>query len=198
MQGSVVVASCRVRVNGQGEHDPGGGMTTETRVRHVVNDGGLDEWLDERRRLGQDGRDEVWGGVYHVVPHARSNHGKLAHKLSAELNEVARARGVNPTGEFNLGDANDYRIPDMGWTASPVDDADLYVPSVEIVVELESPGDETWQKVPFYFARGVREVWVIAPHDRGVRVLTSVGHDVGLSDVLGVTLAQIRAALGWD
>lgn len=172
-------------------------MTTETRVRQVVNDGGLDEWLAERARLGQDGRDEVWDGVYHVVPHPRSNHGKLAHKLSAELHGVARARGLNPTGEFNLGSANDYRIPDMGWTAAPVDDEELYVPSVEIVVELESPGDETWEKVPFYFAQGVREVWVITPQERRVRVLTSVGHDVERSDVLGLAIAQVRAALGW-
>ncbi|MEZ0164185.1 hypothetical protein AB2L27_05320 [Kineococcus sp. LSe6-4] len=95
-----------------------------------MNDGGLDDWLEERRRLGQDGRDEVWDGVHHAVPHARSDHGEFAHRLSAEL----------------------------------------YVSSGEVVVELESPGDETWQEVPFSFARGVRDAWVISPLERGVRL----------------------------
>jgi len=158
-------------------------MTAETRFRNVVNDGGLDDWLAERRRLGQDLGAEVWDGVYHVGLHARSNHGKLAHRLSAELHSRARAKRLNPTGEFIFGQEDDYRIPDMGWTSADVEDSALFVPRVEIVVEMESPGDETWAKVPFYFARAVAEVWVVSPHTRTVRA------GVGLSSRPGEHVA---------
>ncbi|WP_432564116.1 PDDEXK family nuclease [Kineococcus sp. SYSU DK003] len=141
-----------------------GGSLEEARTStttYVVQGGALDSWLAERRRLGQDGRDEVWDGVYHVVPHAHSSHGALAHRLSLALAGHASAAGLTTLGEFNLGtDEHDFRVPGMGWTSTPIEDLTLYLPTVE-VVEFESPGDETWEKVPFHFARGAGEVWVI-------------------------------------
>ncbi len=32
----------------------------------------LEQWLERRRRLGLDRRDEVWEGVLHVAPYAGS------------------------------------------------------------------------------------------------------------------------------
>lgn len=125
-------------------------------------------------------------------------HGKLAHLLSGELHSQAKARGLHATGEFNLGREDDYRMPDMGWTSAAVEDSALYVPSVEVVVEIGSTGDETWAKVPFYLAHGVVEVWVITPTTRTVRLLTGMDDDETRSTALDVSLAEIRAALGWD
>ena len=164
----------------------------------VAHGDALDGWLAERRRLGQDGRDEVWDGVYHVVPHAHSSHGRLAYRLGIALAGRAADRELFPMGEFNLGTGDrDYRVPDMGWTSTPLEEATLYVPSVEVVVEFESPGDETWAKVPFYFERGVDEVWVITPQTRTVQVLTGPDRAVERSGVLGVSTDEVAAALGW-
>ncbi|GAB3603575.1 hypothetical protein GCM10027586_06680 [Kineococcus gypseus] len=164
----------------------------------VAHGNALDDWLAERRRLGQDGRDEVWDGVYHVVPHAHSSHGRLAYRLGIALAGRAAERGLSPMGEFNLGTGDrDYRVPDMGWTSTPLEEATLYVPSVEVVVEFESPGDETWAKVPFYFERAAGEVWVITPQTRSVQVLTGPDSAAAASGLLGVSTDEIAAALGW-
>ncbi|WP_432561588.1 Uma2 family endonuclease [Kineococcus sp. SYSU DK003] len=164
----------------------------------VVHGGALDDWLAERRRLGQDGRDEVWAGVYHVVPHAHSSHGRLAHRLSIALAGCAAERGLFPMGEFTFGTGDrDYRVPDMGWTSTPLEEATLYVPSVEVVVEFESPGDETWAKVPFYFERGAGEAWVITPQTSSVQVLTGPDSAVERSGLLGVSTDEVAAVLGW-
>ena len=164
----------------------------------VAHRGVLDDWLAQRRRLGQDGRDEVWDGVLHLVPTPHSSHGRLAHRLSTALAARAAERGLSPMGEFNLGTGDrDYRVPDMGWTSTPLEEATLYVPSVEVVVEFESPGDETWAKVPHYLARGVDEVWVITPQTSSVQVLTGPDRAVERSEVLGVSVDEVVAALDW-
>ena len=35
-------------------------------------------WLERRRALGQDGRDEVWVGDYHVAAHEHARNGDIA------------------------------------------------------------------------------------------------------------------------
>lgn len=164
----------------------------------VAHGDALDDWLAERRRLGQDSRDEVWDGVYHVVPPAHSSHGRLAYRLGIAFAARAAARGLSPMGEFNLGTGDrDYRVPDMGWTSTPLEESTLYVPSVEVVVEFESPGDETWAKVPYYFERGVGEVWVVTPQTSSVQVLSGPDRLEERSAVLGVGTDEVAAALGW-
>jgi hypothetical protein len=37
----------------------------------------LQDWLERRRALGQDGHDEMWDGVYHVAPMAHGRQGRV-------------------------------------------------------------------------------------------------------------------------
>ncbi|MEZ0167042.1 Uma2 family endonuclease [Kineococcus sp. LSe6-4] len=107
-------------------------------------------------------------------------------------------RGLHPTGPFNLGTGDhDDRVPDTGWTSTSLEEATLYVPSAEVVVEFESPGDETWAKVPFYVERGVDEVWVVTPRTSSVQVLSGSDRAVERSGVLGVGVDEIAVVLGW-
>jgi hypothetical protein len=53
-------------------------------------------------------------------------------------------------GIFNLGEPDDYRVPDGGLFRPGPDE--LYVPTAELVVEIVSPGDESGQKLGFYAA----------------------------------------------
>jgi hypothetical protein len=59
---------------------------------------------------------------------------------------------------------------------------------------LRVPGGETWQKVPFSIKR---EVWVVTPHSRGVRVLTTPGRDATASTILDVGVAEIASIMRW-
>ena len=132
--------------------------------------------LAERRRLGLDGRDEMWDGVLHVVPPASTAHQELGGELFVVLRALARRAGLRSfyeTGLFRT--ADDYRIPDQ-----------LYCPSgavrphgvngAELVVEIRSPGDETYAKLDFYAATGVREVLVVHPDAARVELFRLVEH----------------------
>ncbi len=48
-----------------------------------------------------------------------------------------------------------------------------------LVVEIVSPGDETWQKLPFYAAHKVDEVLIADPQTRAVNWLGLAGGEYG-------------------
>ena len=65
---------------------------------------------------------------------------------------------------------HDYRIPDIVLLTPErffIDRDEYYNGAPTVVVEIRSPGDETWDKLGFYAALGVPEVWVV---DRDTRV----------------------------
>lgn len=131
--------------------------------------------LDERRRLGLDGRDEMWDGVLHVVPPPGGPHQRLSTKLMVRLSPLAEARGLVPhmeTGLFRTVD--DYRVPDQLYCLSQ-HTSDRGAEGAELVVEVRSPGDETYDKLDFYAALGVREALVVHPADRRIEVFRAVG-----------------------
>ena len=64
------------------------------------------------------------------------------------------------TAAFNLGQPDDFRVPDGGiHRALPTT---VYVPTAAAVIEIESPDDETWDKFGFYAERAVDEVLVVS------------------------------------
>jgi Uma2 family endonuclease len=157
-------------------------------------------WLARRRTLGQDGFDEVWEGVYHVSPNARSEHAQVAAEIVAVLRDRAWAAGLVGAGPFNLGvDREDFRVPDGGWFAASSPGA-LYVPTAAAVLEVLSPDDETFAKFDFYAARGVQEILIAHPTARWARCWARQGtqfHETDDSAVLGITMADLTAAVRW-
>ena len=116
--------------------------------------------LERRRRLGQDHFDEVWEGVLHMNPAPSGRHGDLESQLHVILRPLAQSAGLRMRGQFNLGQEADYRVPDAGLHH---DDTDrVYYATAALVIEIVSPGDESWEKLPFYAAHGVPG----APHHR--------------------------------
>jgi Uma2 family endonuclease len=122
--------------------------------------------LERRRRLGQDLFDEVWEGVLHVNATPASQHGRLEWQLAAILAPLAASAGLQALGQFNLGEESDYRVPD-GALVRPGPDA-VYLPTAALVLEIVSPGDETWEKLGFYAARGVDELLIVDPQQKTV------------------------------
>ena len=121
--------------------------------------------LEERHRLGHDHRDEMWEGVLHMVPQPLSRHQILGARLLNALSPPAEARGLIATYETSVfrpgGDWSDYRVPDL-VVARPENVSERGVEGrAELVVEIRSPGDESYEKLPFYADVGCQQVLIV-------------------------------------
>jgi Uma2 family endonuclease len=155
--------------------------------------------LEDRRRKGLDRLDEMWEGVLHMVPPPSSSHQKLGSDLLEGLRPFARAQGLTLVYEMGVyrGD-RDYRVPDLVAYRPDQLSSRGVERGPEVVFELLSPNDETYEKLPFYESMGVREVFVIDPETarielfllRGGKLLPAVPDASGVlrSEVLGIGL----------
>lgn len=147
--------------------------------------------IERRKALGLDLHDEVWEGEYHMAPAPHPWHGTVDSRVGATLSRFAMARGLIDTSPFNLGEPDDYRVPDRGvHRARPTE---TYVATAALVVEVLSPHDESWEKLGFYAAHGVDEVVVVDPQTRVVTWLAREGDGYApteRSEVLGCTVAE--------
>lgn len=110
----------------------------------------------------------MWDGVLHVVPAPSFEHADVTQQLAVMLDGPARAAGLIPTmGEFNLGESeHDFRVPDGGVHRPGA--SGNWLPTAALVVEIVSPGDESWDKLPFYAAHAVDEVLIVDPATRTI------------------------------
>lgn len=168
------------------------------------------EMLEERRRLGLDGRDEMWDGVVHVVPPAGDAQQEVQADLFHVLYPLAKRRGLVPRFETGLfRDESDYKVPDQLY-CRPEHRSTRGAESAELIIEIRSPGDETYDKIDWYAALGVREMLIVHPAGRRFELLRNVGGrllpvspDAGgghRSEVLDLGLATVdeRLLLTWD
>ncbi|GIX48079.1 MAG: hypothetical protein KatS3mg131_2290 [Candidatus Tectimicrobiota bacterium] len=127
------------------------------------------EILAWRKRTGAERWDEMWEGVLHMVPSPNRAHQDLEWALETYLRlRWARPRGARVYHNINLappgGWPNNYRIPDLVLLTPErfgIDRNEYFEGAPEVVVEIRSPGDETYEKLDFYAQLGVPEVWVI-------------------------------------
>lgn len=158
----------------------------------------LDEWLERRRARGQDVFDELWNGEYHAVPGPSAEHARVLYELTALLRPMAQQASLVGAGPFNLGDPDDYRVPDGGLHRGHP--TGVYLPTAALVIEVLSPGDETYDKFGFYAQRGVDELLVADPQRRAVHIwlLRGDGYtEAGRSRLLGVTADELAHDIDW-
>ncbi|MGI8938813.1 MAG: Uma2 family endonuclease [Iamia sp.] len=158
----------------------------------------VDAWLQRRRELGQDLFDEVWEGSYHVAPAPHRRHGDIDDQVAFLLRPAALAAGLHPTGPCNLGVRDDYRVPDRAYLRS--DQPLTYEPTAALVVEIHSPGDETYRKLDFYLACGVDELLVVDPQDRTVQWFArgdGAFVQTGASELIEITADGLAADIDW-
>lgn len=131
----------------------------------------LEALKERRRRAGLDRLDEVWQGVLHMVPAPSYEHAVIAQQLAVLLDGPARSDGLVPAmGEFNLGESErDFRVPDGGLFRPGA--RGIWQSTAALVVEIVSPEDESWEKLPFYAAHGVDELLIVDPQERSVHWL---------------------------
>jgi Uma2 family endonuclease len=151
----------------------------------------FEQLLQRRREWGADTHDEVWKGVLHMAPAPRDARADISQQLAELLGPLARAAGCVPTiAEFNLGGPEDYRVPDGGLHRTRI--WGTYAPTAALVVEILSPGDETWEKLSFYAAHGVgRAVHWLALDPHGA--YQAVEH----SRLIDLGAAQLTERLDW-
>jgi Uma2 family endonuclease len=160
----------------------------------------LEALKERRRRSGLDRLDEVWEGVLHMVAAPHGRHAKIAQQLAELLGPLARDAGLDPTmHEFNLGGSEqDFRVPDGGLHREFSDR--VWYPTAALVVEIVSPEDETWQKLPFYAAHGVDEVLIVDPEKRSVHWLARAGEEyreVERSGLIELSAAGLAERIDW-
>ncbi|HUB73372.1 MAG TPA: Uma2 family endonuclease [Solirubrobacteraceae bacterium] len=159
----------------------------------------LEELMEQRRRWGADRHDEVWEGVYHMVPGPGMPHSRTVQQLSVLLDAPARRTGLYVSSEFNVGyGKEDFRVPDLGVHRE--ERSGTWVPTAAIVVEVLSPTDEAWQKLPFYAAHEVDELLFVDPAERTVAWLAL--HDgeyshVERSAVIELSAAELAERIDW-
>jgi Uma2 family endonuclease len=158
----------------------------------------LEALIEHRRRLGLDLFDEVWEGELHMAPAPGAAHAIVVDELAAALRGPSRRAGLRGSGPFNLGTADDFRVPDAGYhRGTPTG---VWLANAAIVVEVVSPDDETFSKFDFFFAHGVEELVVADPASRTLRWWSR--GDGGFepaerSELLGVDVADVVAEIDW-
>lgn len=160
----------------------------------------IEALIARRQQLGQDTFDEVWNGDYHMAPAPHPRHAMAMMSVLDRLEPFATAAGLTKIGAINVGTPHNYRVPDYAYYRSPP--TETFVDHVEIVVEVVSPGDETYAKFDHYAAHRVDEIVCVDPIERSVRWFTLSpardGYDeVRRSPLLGVDVGGLVTAIEW-
>jgi Uma2 family endonuclease len=134
------------------------------------------KWLEERRRLGHDRFDEVWDGVLHVVPSPTVEHQRFESALERVLYPIVTKHDLEIFHNLDIldrhrGDKN-YRQPDIA-IVSPRDLMSRGINGhAELVIEIRSPNDESYEKLPFYEQCEIPEYWIVHPVTRVFEVFS--------------------------
>lgn len=122
--------------------------------------------LAERERLGLDTRDEVWDGVLHMNPPPQYEHSRVQVQLFRHLDRLAAAQGLDVHPEVGLFNPahltpHDYRVPDLTVFDPEIISERGLEGAAALALEVRSPGDDSFKKLPFYDAMGVGEVVIV-------------------------------------
>jgi Uma2 family endonuclease len=127
------------------------------------------EILGWRKRTGADRWDEMWEGVLHMPPAPNREHQDFEWNLEFYLRlHWARPRRARVYHQINVaapgGWPTNYRSPDLVLLTPErfgIDRNEYFEGAPDVVVEIHSPGDEAYDKLPFYAELGVPEVWIV-------------------------------------
>jgi Uma2 family endonuclease len=129
--------------------------------------------IAERRARGWDRQDEVWDGIYIIMPDPNIEHQEIVSGLVGAFREVVGPpAGGKVLPGFNISDrARDwtfnYRCPDVGvllaGNQAEIFEAHVRGPA-DFLVEIVSPGDKSRDKFDFYGELRVCELLLIDRH----------------------------------
>lgn len=155
--------------------------------------------LERRRRLDLDHHDEVWDGVLHMNPPPSFTHERIASELHRLLGPLADAAGLVLVGIVGIGVKSNNRVPDLTMQR-PRDAKPQWQQTAALVVEILSPNDETWEKLPFYAAHDVDELLIVDPRQRRIdwRKLTDGSYEpTERSALIDLSAAELAQRIDW-
>ena len=154
-----------------------------------------EELIARRQAWGADRHDEVWEGVYFMSPEADDDHQEIVMEFCYALRDVRPRLGKVRPGVNLASSADDwthnYRVPDVlvflaGTEA--VNHGEFWTGAADFIIEVTSPRDGTYKKIPFYSQIGVRELLIL---NRQKWTLELFRHDgTELQKIAESTLAQ--------
>jgi Uma2 family endonuclease len=128
------------------------------------------ELVVQRQASGTDRFDEVWEGLYVMAPLANDEHQALVNDICAILTSVVAWPGLGLVRPgVNVSDRekdwkSNYRCPDavvfLNGTAA-VNHGAFWFGGPDLAVEIVSPGDQAYSKIPFYAQVGTRELLIV-------------------------------------
>lgn len=153
----------------------------------------------------------MWGGVLHIPPTPNRSRQELRLDLGIWLDAFwARPGGNKVYPPINLALPGcwpqDYRIPDLVLLTHNrfhIDRNEYFEGGPTAVVEIRSPGDESYDKLPFYAKLQIPEVWIIDRDTRQPEIFRlsdadykSVPPDSEEWVVSGITGVRLRSERG--
>jgi Uma2 family endonuclease len=134
-----------------------------------------------------------------MIPPPSVEHERLLSKLHRLLGPHADAAGLEITGGIGIGaGAEDYRVPDL--TLLRPDYQPQWNETAALVVEIVSPQDKSWEKLPFYAAHEVDELVIVDPTKRTVDWLARAGdryESTARSGLIELGPQRLAEQLGW-
>jgi Uma2 family endonuclease len=137
------------------------------------------EMIRQRQKLGIDRYDEVWEGVYVVPPLTNNPHQQLVSDLTAILHLAIKQEGrgsVQPganVSDRREGWEHSFRCPDVVVVLAgrkAVDCETHWMGGPDFLIEVQSPSDDTEEKIPYYALLGVSELLIIHRDTRQLRL----------------------------
>ena len=147
-----------------------------------------------RARTGEQRWDEMWDGVLHMPPSPTRSHQDLESAMETWLRTRWCPPGNRAYHQINVAAPgcwpDNYRIPDLVLLTPDrfgVDRDAFFDGAPTVAVEIRSPQDEAYEKLPFYAAIGTPETWIVDPDARTVEVfvLAGGGSDKAVPDAEG-------------
>lgn len=148
----------------------------------IVDSHAIQELVERRKKLGIDRWDEVWDGEWHLSPAPSIEHQRMVKELLRILMEVVEDVGLGLVFQgVNVADPSqgltDFRIPDISIVlqGSHAQAQEIFIAGgPDVLIEVYSPGDETYEKLPWYGEQGVKEVFIL---DRETKRVEFYRHD---------------------
>ena len=134
-----------------------------------------------------------------MIPPPGVEHERLAHGLHVLLDPHASAADLVVVGTVGIGTEDNYRVPDLAVLRPGY--APQWNRTAALIVEIVSPRDDTWEKLPFYRGQQVDEVVIVVPGERRIHWL-GLGVDgeyspLERSRLLGLSGTDLAGQLVW-
>ncbi|QDT36304.1 hypothetical protein Pan189_06600 [Stratiformator vulcanicus] len=139
-------------------------------VAYVADPREAQDLIRKRREEGLDRWDEVWEGVYILMPLANNEHQSLVTNLAGVLLGVIERPGRGRVfAGCNVSDrkqdwAQNFRCPDVAvyLASNPAEDCGTHwVGGPDLAIEVVSEGDRAHEKGEFYASVGTRELLLL-------------------------------------